>query len=599
MPSHRERAYRGGAATEQSGREKRLAQCALAAVLIVAAPAACVGRGDGADTSPPAMRENGPGAYLAARHAQAQRDFGIAADNYSKALAEDPNNIDLLRRAYALFAAEGDIDTSVNIIHRLVALRESSPVTALVLAVKAARSDDYVGIEKLLEPLPRHGLSSFVAPLMIAWARAGQGRFDAALESAATLAKNEQFSTLYHFHAGMINDLADRREAAAEQYRLALAADGGLSLRAVEVVGSFYLRTGARDKAQELYDRYLSQHPETVLLDNLVKGLDGKSPPARPVASARVGLAETLFGAATSVREGNALDSSLLFARLALAVLPDFPLAQVLAGDILQSQGRYDAANAVYASVVADAPVYYSVQLRISDNMKRLKNSAGAIKVLESLAERRPDRPDALAELGDVLRGEKRFPEAAAAYENALARIKTIEPRHWTLFYSRGIAFERSQQWPKAEADFKKALELEPDQPYVLNYLGYSWLERKSNVDEAKAMIRKAVEKRPEDGYITDSLGWALYLTKDYPGAVRAIERAIELQPDDPVINDHLGDAYWQVGRRTEARYQWIRSLSLNPDPENIGPTKSKLEGGLEAVAVPDPAPDSAPDSAK
>ncbi|MBF0093787.1 MAG: tetratricopeptide repeat protein [Alphaproteobacteria bacterium] len=579
MPSHRGRMEREGFA--------RIAGRALAALLVAATPAACAG-GGGEPNPGSGLRENGPGSYLAARHAQAQRDFGSAAEFYDKALDEDPNNIDLLRRAYALFAAEGDIDTSVGIIHRLVALGESSPVTALVLSVKAARNDDYAGIEKLLEPMPRHGLSSFVIPLMLAWAQAGQGRIDAALETAAALAKREQLGTLYHFHAGMINDLADRREAAAEHYRQTLAAEGGLSLRAVEVIGSFHLRSGERGKAQELYDKYLLEHPETVLLDNLLKGLDGKSPPARVVNSARVGLAETLFGAATSVREGNALDSSLLFVRLALAVQPDFPLAQVLAGDILQSQGRYDEANKIYSSIAADAPVYYSSRLRIADNMKRLKNSAGAIRILEELADKRPDRPDALAELGDVLRGEKRFTEAAVAYGNALARIKTLDSGNWTLFYSRGIAFERSQQWAKAEADFKKALELEPEQPYVLNYLGYSWLEQKVNIDQAKAMIRKAVEKRPEDGYIVDSLGWSLYLTGDYPGSVRELERAVELQPDDPVINDHLGDAYWRVGRYTDARFQWVRSLSLNPDPENIGPTKLKLGGGLEALAAPD-----------
>ena len=440
---------------------------------------------------------------------------------------------------------------------------------------------------KLLEPLPRHGLSSFVAPLMIAWAQAGEGHFDEALETAGSLARNEQLGTIYHFHAGMINDLAGRNDAAADHYRLTLASEGGLSLRAVEVIGSFYLRAGQREKAQSLYESYLAQHPESVMLDGLVKGLDGKSPPAKVVTSARIGLAETLFGAASSVRDSNALDSSLLFTRLALAILPDFPLAQVLAGDILQSQGRYDEANKIYAAVSADAPVYFSVQLRISDNMKRLKNSAGAIKVLKNLAEKRPDRADALAELGDVYRGDKQFAEAVTAYTEALARIKTIEPRHWSLFYSRGISYERSQQWPNAEADFKKALELEPDQPYVLNYLGYSWLERKMNVEQAKAMIRKAVEKQPEDGYIVDSLGWALYLTGDYQGAVREIERAVELQPDDPVINEHLGDAYWKIGRRTDARFQWTRSLSLNPEQSEILVLQGKLANGLKAEPSP------------
>lgn len=572
----------------------RAVRRAVGTIIVAALPVACGGSGtvqSGHSQSPemasrptlPPARETGPGAYLAGRHAQQQRDFGAAAEFYGRALEEDPNNVELLRRSYALLAAEGDIDTAVGMVHRLMKLKEDSPIAAVVLAVKEARAGNYAAIEKLMDHVPRHGLNSFVVPLLIAWSQVGQGKIDAALQTVGTLAKVDHLGALYHFHSGLINDLADRRDAAAEQYQATVNEDGGLSLRAVEVVGSFHLRNGQPEKARAIYDRYQREHPETVLLDGMLKGLDGGNPTPRPVANARAGMAETLFGAATTVREGNAVDSSLLFARLALAVQPEFPLAQVLVGDILQSQGRYLEANKTYRAISTDAPVYYSTQLRVADNLKRMSDTAGAVQVLQDLATSRPDRSDALIDLGDLLRGDKRFGEAAAAYDQAFTRIKAIEPRHWALFYSRGIALERSQQWPKAEKDFLKALELQPEQPYVLNYLGYSWLEQKNNVDKAKAMIRKAVEQRPEDGYIVDSLGWALYLTADYDGAVREIERAVELQPDDPVINDHLGDAYWRVGRKNEAKFQWNRSLSLNPEPDAIAPLKAKIDRGLEA----------------
>lgn len=572
----------------------RAVRRAVGTIIVAALPVACGGSGtvqSGHSQSPemasrptlPPARETGPGAYLAGRHAQQQRDFGAAAEFYGRALEEDPNNVELLRRSYALLAAEGDIDTAVGMVHRLMKLKEDSPIAAVVLAVKEARAGNYAAIEKLMDHVPRNGLNSFVVPLLIAWSQVGQGKIDAALQTVGTLAKVDHLGALYHFHSGLINDLADRRDAAAEQYQATVNEDGGLSLRAVEVVGSFHLRNGQPEKARAIYDRYQREHPETVLLDGMLKGLDGGNPTPRPVANARAGMAETLFGAATTVREGNAVDSSLLFARLALAVQPEFPLAQVLVGDILQSQGRYLEANKTYRAISTDAPVYYSTQLRVADNLKRMSDTAGAVQVLQDLATSRPDRSDALIDLGDLLRGDKRFGEAAAAYDQAFTRIKAIESRHWALFYSRGIALERSQQWPKAEKDFLKALELQPEQPYVLNYLGYSWLEQKNNVDKAKAMIRKAVEQRPEDGYIVDSLGWALYLTADYDGAVREIERAVELQPDDPVINDHLGDAYWRVGRKNEAKFQWNRSLSLNPEPDAIAPLKAKIDRGLEA----------------
>lgn len=566
----------------------RTAYRAFGLAVLVAIPLGCAPPGDAggsAHQEVAVQRVSGPGAYLAGRHAQQQRDFAAAAAYYLQALDVNPDNVDLMRRAYALLAAEGNIDGAARVVERLVALKEDTPGGAVVLAARAAQAGRFAEVEKLMAPLPRHGFNSFLVPLGIAWARLGQGRIDDALAALDPLKKAEQLSQLYHFNAGLICDIADRKDKAAEHYQVTVAGPS-LSLRVVEIAGSFYVRSGQPAKARALYDRYLAEHPETVLLDGLVRGLDGGPQPPRPVPNARAGLAETLFGAATTVRENNALESSLMFARLALAVQPDFPLAQVLVGDILQSQGRYADANRAYLAIPADAHVYYSAQLRVADNMKRMSDSAAAIQVLQGLAQGRVDRPDALIDLGDVLRSDKRYDEAATAYEQALARVKKVEARHWAVFYSRGIAYERSRQWPRAEKDFLKALELEPEQPYVLNYLGYTWLEQRINVDKAKAMIQRAVAQRPEDGYIVDSLGWSLYLTGDYDGAVREVERAVELQPEDPVINDHLGDAYWRVGRQTEARFQWQRALTLNPEADAIAGLKAKLENGLEPIAT-------------
>src|SRR5690606_33991930 len=144
------------------------------------------------------------------------------------------------------------------------------------------------------------------------------------------------------------------------------------------------------------------------------------------------------------------------------------------------------------------------------------------------------------------------------------------QPHQWTLFYFRGIAYERAKQWDKAEADLLQALALFPEQPHVLNYLGYSWVDQGMHLDEAMDMIARAVELRPNDGYIVDSLGWAHYRLGNYEEAVRELERAVELRPEDPVINDHLGDAYWKVGRRLEARFQWAHARDLDPEPDAL-----------------------------
>jgi Flp pilus assembly protein TadD len=193
----------------------------------------------------------------------------------------------------------------------------------------------------------------------------------------------------------------------------------------------------------------------------------------------------------------------------------------------------------------------------------------------------RKTEPAPLISLGDILRGHERFEEAAKAYDKALARIKNPEPRHWTLFYARGIAFERSKQWPRAEADFLSALKFKPEQPYVLNYLGYSWIDKGLYLERAQGMIAKAAELRPNDGYIVDSLGWVHYRLGRYDDAARELERAVELRPEDPIINDHLGDAYWRVGRKREAAFQWNRSLTLNPEKDLISVINRKLKIGL------------------
>jgi Flp pilus assembly protein TadD len=202
--------------------------------------------------------------------------------------------------------------------------------------------------------------------------------------------------------------------------------------------------------------------------------------------------------------------------------------------------------------------------------------------MLQKMSTQVPKMIGAELELGDLLRDKKSFNDAVAAYDEAIRRATAAGlPERWSMFYDRGVALERAHQWDRAEGDLLHALQLKPDQPMVLNYLGYSWIDRGQNLDRGMKMIEKAVELRPDDGYIIDSLGWAHYRTGDYAGAVGYLEKAIELVPEDSTINDHLGDAYWQVGRLTEARYQWHRALQFGPEEKEIKPIEAKLEHGV------------------
>ena len=562
----------------------------MAAVLMVAPSGCAPGQdlwGDIPEDSTviggPLVSGSGLGAYLAARHAHAQRDNRAAADFYRAALTRDPDNTELLQSAFALLAAEGRMTEAAQLAQRLVNYDPNASIAAILLAVEDAKAGDYAGVERRIAGLPKRGINAFIGPLITAWARVGQNKVDEALQVLSPLSNNSHLAQLHDFHAGLITDIAGRDAVAEEFYRSTIASPGGMTLRAVQAIGAFYQRTGRQDKARELYERYAEEHPDSELLDASALLAQGAER-GRLISDARMGMAEAFFAAATAIRQSNAGDVAMLFDRMALALQPNFPLAQVLLADGLQAQGRLTDANAIYGAIDPTAPVWYTAQLRVAANLDEMDQTDQAVKLLRELVAVRKDSPDALISLGEILRKHERFTEAAEIYDAALARIGKIDGRHWALFYSRGISLERSKQWGRAEKDFLRALELEPEQPYVLNYLGYSWVEQGIHLDKARSMIEKAVSLRPNDGYIVDSLGWVLFRTGAYKEAAAQLERAVELRPDDVTINDHLGDALWRVGREPEARFQWQRALNLATDDKAKDDIRHKLHAGLPAV---------------
>lgn len=564
----------------------------LAAALALL-PAACAAPGEHWGTQPEdslrmgaAMTpgSSGLGNYLAALHAHSQRNGGAAAKFYTTALDKDPDNIELLQRAFTLMLAEGRVGEAADLARRLANYDPNASIAVMLLAMQDAKAGNFAAAERRLEALPKRGINAFVGPLLTAWTRVGQRRTDEALQVLSPLANNSHLAALHDFHAGLITDLVERDMVAGEYYRNAVASPGGLTVRTVEAVGAFYQRQGRIDKARELYDSYGKEHPDSALFDaEAMLALGRKAP--RVVSNAGEGLAEALFGTASSLRQGNAPEAALIFVQMALDLRPDCPLARMLLADILQSQGRLAEANAAFSAVSRDSPLWWSAQLRVAGNLDALGDVDGAARLLRTLGDAYPRRPEALVTLGELLRKHERYGEAVAAYDGALQRIGTPAAHDWALFYSRGIALERSGEWTRAESDFLKALELAPDQPHVLNYLGYSWVEKGINLPQARRMIEKAVELRPGDGYILDSLGWVLYRLGEYDDAVRHLERAAELKPEDPTINDHLGDALWRVGRLDEARYQWQRALLLAKEPHLIEAVKAKIAAGLAGSA--------------
>ena len=520
------------------------------------------------------------GSYLAARQAQAVRDTSSAAEFYTQALAQNPDDPELMRRAFTLLATEGRIEEAAALAEKLRAFGSGIQMAGLVRAVHAAKIGQYARAESELAALPEGGYNSFIGPLLRAWLIAARGEPQRGVVALATLGQTRGFEMFENFHAGLILDQAGDLKAASPYYERA-EASGATYLRLVQAMASYYARSGQIERARSALSGFDNDGGDGVVRGNRPELANSPLLTEPLVHTPLEGMAEALFDLASLLNQQNLDDLAMVMVRLSLHLQPDLDIGLLLAADILEDSGRTEQAIAMYRRIPTSSPLAWSARLRSATLLDDLGRTDDAIATLAALADERPTRPDALIAMGDLLRGKERFAEAVVAYDKAMARIGTVEPRHWALLYSRGIALERSKQWARAEADFLKALELNPDQPYVLNYLGYSWVEHGINLDKALTMIETAVKLRPEDGYIVDSMGWVLFRLGRYEEAVPHLERAVELRPADPTINDHLGDAYWRVGRENEARFQWDRALVLKPSPEEARQIQTKLKRGL------------------
>tara|TARA_R110000868_G_scaffold1844_4_gene14562 strand:+ start:13527 stop:15269 length:1743 start_codon:yes stop_codon:yes gene_type:complete len=528
---------------------------------------------------------SGAGNYLAGRHAQKKRDFSNASRLLGKALENNPDDTQLLRRAFLTKLADGDIAAAADMA-RVVNQREATaPIAKLVLVVDAIKRRDLAGAETVLNTFPDRGFSGFMKPLLRGWVIVDQGRGDEAIAALEPLKSQSGLRVLYELHAALISDVAAKPEAAVGHFNLATDNASRATLRVVQGLGRHYERVGEADKARALYEAYITENPDSVVLNPAMDRLARGVRPSPLAANAAEGVAEALFNIASTMTRQNSAQLALIYGRLSTYLRNDFDLAQMLVAGILESMERNSDAITTYGEVKPESPLYWSARLRIAGSLEAMERDDEAIDLLRVLTTEDPSRPDPLVSLGDLLRSNKRFAESVKAYDRAIELLGDIDKRHWTILYSRGISLERSRQWERAEKDFQRALELNPEQPYVLNYLGYSWVDQGLNLDRARKMIERAVELRPNDGYIVDSLGWVLYRLNEFQGAVEKLERAVELRPEDPTINDHLGDAYWRVGRHNEARFQWKRALALEPEPDQVSAIEGKILRGLGDTA--------------
>jgi tetratricopeptide (TPR) repeat protein len=531
-------------------------------------------------TSHGIMKLTTSGSYLAARHASVERDAGAAAAFYLAALRSDPKNSELLDRAFISAVAEGDIDEAVKLADRVVESDKGNRIARLVLGIRALKQKQYAAAQKNINQSVRGPITDLVATLLSGWAAFGAGDAKAAVAGIDKLAGPEWYPIFKDLHTGMMLELAGKQKEAGERLARAYKLDDG-ALRLADEYARWTSRNKDAASAEALYKAFEAKVPRNPLvMEGLRETEAGKKLPSL-VDSAQAGAAEALYGIGASLVRRGGEDLALVYLQLALYLQPNHALALLSLGDLYESVKKPELAIKVYERVPASSPLKRNAQIQLANNLDAVDRSDDAIKILKPMVATEQKDLDAIEALGNIERGRKKFADCAATYSQGIDALQGGEKNNWVWYYFRGICNERSKQWPKAEADLQKALQLQPDQPHVLNYLGYSWIDQGTRLDQGMSMIRRAVDQRPDDGYIVDSLGWAYYRIGNYDEAVKNLERAIDLKPEDPTINDHLGDAYWRIGRKLEARFQWSHARDLKPEPEDMPKIEAKIKDGM------------------
>lgn len=523
------------------------------------------------------------GNYLAALIANADRDMPSAEFYFRDALKVDPRNPDLIERAFAATLANGDEATANALGERLIARDPGNSLARLATAVHAIGQGQYGLARSLLGAGDARG-RDVTTGLLLAWCYAGQNDLRRALDSLDRI-RDSSVQGFRDYHAGLIADQLGNAPEARRRFKSAYESDK-TTLRFADAYARFLAAHGDKDAAQKIYEGYSAVVPRHPIVEQALADLKAGRALDPLVHNAKEGAAEALYGlGGVGGRQGDELPA-IIYLRLSLYLRPGSDLATVTLANLFEQMKQANQAIALYDSVAATSPLKEDAEIQVAVALDGMGKTEDGLKRLQAMVEQRPHDVDALSALAGLQRSAKRYAEAAATYDRAIAAVGIPQKDNWTLFYFRGICYERDKQWPKAEADFKKALELYPDQPLVLNYLGYSWVDKGMNLDEALEMLRKAVEQKPNDGYIVDSLGWARFKLGQYVDAAKTLERAVSLKPADPVLNDHLGDAYWRVNRRIEARFQWNHARDMGPQPEDLPAILNKIEHGLPDLSA-------------
>lgn len=519
-------------------------------------------------------RETLSGRYLSSRFAQRHHDWSHATGFVEGVLAFAPDDLSLQKRIMVLGMGAGQTDLSIEKARAVLAEEPYNALALLFVSMDEFKNQNYEAAAAHIDSMPIGSLSAFIMPLLHSWAQASLGKNDTgALRDSA----------LHIYHAILVADFLGDHAAVKALLSDSLET-GDISTSDLTRIAAIYGHIGDIGKAKELYKKVLMVEPDNAeALENLTHIDSGEDIKIFDrVDSPEDGLSEAMYDMARILYSDYSDESARIFAHLSLFLNPEKMDAVMLLGRIASRNERMDDAIAFYGSVPPESPQYFDAARLAADLLEDEGRIDEALAMLNTLVDTHDDL-EALVQIGDIHRRNDNFKEAIKVYNRAEKMLGgSIPADHWQIHYVRGMSYEQNGQWEKAQKDLETALKYQPDHPFVLNYLGYSWADLGVNLEKSRQMIERAVELRPEDGYITDSLGWVLYKMGRYKEAVPYLERAVELLPYDPVINDHLGDAYWKVGRRLEARFQWTRAKNHSDDEELLSTIQAKMDHGLD-----------------
>jgi tetratricopeptide (TPR) repeat protein len=526
------------------------------------------------------------GSYLAGRVARGQHDTEAAAGYYRQALARDPASDVLLEQSFLMELIEGNWPRSEELARGLAELQPPRRTAHAFMGLVDFKAQRHTQSEEHFNLAAANPIGELTSTLARAWLHQAQGKTDEALALLDAPKQPEWAQYYLRFHRALLADQAGRRAEARAAYDQ-IPKNDQRTLRVTLAYAQSAANAGDAKQALSVLKAHAERarnegHP---LARELQGRIEAGERPELLVRTPVEGMAEAFYGLGEALTGDGGVSVGAVYLQFALYLVPDSIFALTALANAYETTKRYEAAISTYDRVRKGSPLQLSIDIRKALNLTQLERVDEAQKLLDELARQYPEDIQPLDALGNIMRQRKRYAEAVEYYARAIALIPKPEQKHWTYYYSRGTCYERLKKWSLAEADLQRALKLSADQPLVLNYLGYSWIDQNRKLKEGLTLIEKAVRQKPDDGYIVDSLGWAHYRLGNFKEAVKHLERAVELRPEDPVLNDHLGDAYWRVRREREARFQWDQALTLKPEPEDAEKIKKKLQKGLPLPA--------------